>query len=828
VALNASPTDVRELNDVPIRTVHGTVVFVRDVAHVHDGAAPQINLVRVDGHHSVLLSVLKTGGASTLQIIDQVKALLPSIRAQLPTDVNITATSDQSLFVRAAVNGVLREGAIAAALTALMVLLFLGTWRSTLIITISIPLSVLASIVCLSAMGETINIMTLGGLALAVGILVDNATVAIENINWHLEQGKDVEAAILDGAQQIALPTLVSTLCICIVFVPMFLLTGVSRFLFVPLAEAAVFATLASYVLSRTLVPTLAMYWLQKHEPGQSDEIGGNLVGRTLRAFAHGFAVVRERYHAMLGAAVHHGPAFIVSFMAIGATAFLLLPWLGRDFFPTVDSGQVRLHLRGRSGMRLEQTAELCDAVEAQIRRAIPASELDKLIDNIGLPNSGINLAYSTSAPIGPGDADIMISLRPGHQPTDEYVRKLRARLRTEFPSVTFSFLPADIVNQILNFGLPSPLDVQIVGESPANRAFANALLSKLRAIPGTVDLRIQQAFDYPQINVNVDRTNAALVGLTQQDIATDLLISLSGNSQTAPAFWVDPKNGVQYSVTTQAPQYRLTSLQDLAATPLTSGAAARTGNGGSAQLLANVASITRGVGQGLVSHYNSRPVIDIYGSVDGTDLGSVASAVRSIVDQVRPSLPRGSELIVRGQIETMRSSFAGLGFGVIGAIVLMYLLIVVNFQSWLDPLIIITALPAAFAGMVWMLFLTFTTISVPALIGAIMGVGVATANSILVVSFARERMREGLSATAAAVEAGFVRFRPVIMTALAMVVGMLPMALGTGEGGEQNAPLGRAVVGGLIFATFATLLFVPVVFAVIHEWRARHSRTRA
>ena len=523
---------------------------------------------------------------------------------------------------------------------------------------------------------------------------------------------------------------------------------------------------------------------------------------------------VRERYHELLGAAVHHGLAFIVAFMAIGATAFLLLPWLGRDFFPTVDAGQVRLHLRARSGTRLEQTAELCDAVEAEIRRLIPVAQLDKLIDNIGLPGSGINLSYSAAAPIGPGDADIMISLRPGHRPTAQVVRLLRAKLRTEFPSVTFSFLPADIVNQILNFGLPAPLDVQIVGENPANRAFADALLAKLRTVPGTADARIQQAFDYPQLNVNVDRTNAALVGLTQQDIANNLLISLSGSFQTAPTFWIDPKNGLQYSITTQTPQYRMTSLQDLADTPLRPGSGPTAGG---MQLLANVATIQRGVGQGVVSHYNARPVIDLYANVDGTDLGSIATAVRKIVDEARPSLPRGSQLMVRGQIETMQSSFNGLALGVIGAIVLMYLLIVVNFQSWLDPLIIITALPAAFAGMVWMLFSTGTTISVPALIGAIMGVGVATANSILVVSFARERMDAGLSAAAAAVEAGFVRFRPVLMTALAMVVGMMPMSLGMGEGGEQNAPLGRAVIGGLVFATFATLLFVPVVFAVVH-----------
>ncbi len=821
VKLNSSPLAVRELNDLPIRTVNGTVVYVRDVANVHDGASPQTNLVRVGGRHAVLMSVLKTGSASTLQVIDRVKELIPGIQRQLPEDFKIGLTGDQSLFVRAAVDSVIREGVLAAALTALMILLFLGSWRSTLIITISIPLSVLASIICLSAIGQTINIMTLGGLALAVGILVDDATVAIENINWHLEQGKDVEPAILDGAHQIAVPALVSTLCICVVFVPMFLLTGVSRFLFVPLAEAVVFAMLASYLLSRTLVPTLAMYWLHRHVPGQAERASRNLLVRLQRGFERRFAAVRDGYHELLAAAVHHGFGFIVAFMAIGATAFLLLPWLGRDFFPSVDAGQGRLHLRAPSGTRLEQTAMLCDAVEAHIRQTIPARELQTLIDNIGVPYSGINLSYSTSAPIGPGDADIMIALREGHRvPTAKYVRALRERLRDAFPGTAFAFLPSDIVNQILNFGLPAPLDVQIVGFNlDANRAFANKLLAQLRAIPGAADLRIQQAFDYPQLNVAVDRTNAALVGLTQQSVASDVLISLSGSQQTAPAFWVDPRTGIQYNVATQAPQYRITSLQDLAATPLT------TGVGGPAQLLANLASIDRGVGPAVVSHYNALPVIDIYGSVDGTDLGTVADAVRRTVNAARPGLPRGTELMVRGQIETMRTSFSGLALGMIGAVVLIYLLIVINFQSWLDPLIIISALPAALAGMVWMLFVTHTTISVPALIGAIMCLGVATANSILIVSFARERMDAGLTAAAAALEAGFVRFRPVLMTAGAMVIGMLPMSLSLGEGGEQNAPLGRSVIGGLLFATFATLLFVPVVFSVVH---GRFSRPRA
>jgi multidrug efflux pump subunit AcrB len=820
VKLNSSPLVAADLNDVPIRYSNGRMVFVRDVANVRDGSAPQTNVVRVNGQHSVLMSVFKTGSASTLEIIEQIKQLLPGLQARLPADLKLTLTGDQSLFVRAAVNGVVREGVIAAALTGLAILLFLGSWRSTLIITISIPLSVLASIICLSAIGETINIMTLGGLALAVGILVDDATVAIENINWHLEQGKEVEAAILDGAHQIAIPALVSTLCICIVFIPMFLLPGVSRFLFVPLAEAVVFAMLASYLLSRTLVPTLAMYWLQKHAARPEGLRSANPLVRFQHGFERGFASFRAGYHELLETAMQHRGAFTLAFMALGASAFLLLPWLGRDFFPSVDAGQVRLHLRAPSGTRIEQTAPLCDAVEDLIRRTIPAADLENLVDNIGLPYSGINLAYSTSAPIGPGDADIMIALRNGHRrPTVEYVRALRSRLHEAFPSVTFAFLPSDIVSQILNFGLPAPLDVQLVGSNvTANRGVANALLAKLQRIPGAVDLRIQQAFDYPELNVTVDRTNAAQLGLTQQNIASDLLISLSGSQQTAPAYWVDPKSGIQYPVATQAPQYRMASLQDLAGTPITSG------SGGDGQLLANLASISRSVSPAVISHYNALPVIDLYGSVDGTDLGTVASAINDIAAAARPGLPRGTDLRVRGQIETMRSSFNGLAFGMIGAVLLIYLLIVVNFQSWLDPLIIITALPAALAGMVWLLFTTHTTVSVPALIGSIMCLGVATANSILVVSFARERMDAGLSAAAAAMEAGFVRFRPVLMTALAMVIGMLPMSLGLGEGGEQNAPLGRAVIGGLLFATFATLLFVPVVFTVVHERFSRHA----
>ncbi|TXH05166.1 MAG: efflux RND transporter permease subunit [Nevskiaceae bacterium] len=818
IKLNAAPLKIEGLNDIPIRAdKNGSMIYVRDVAHVRDGASPQTNIVRVDGHRAVLMSVLKTGSASTLNVVDSIKKRLPDIRAEMPEGLSANAIGDQSLFVRASVEGVIREGVIAAALTGLMILLFLGSWRSTLIITISIPLSVLASILCLSALGETINIMTLGGLALAVGILVDDATVAIENINWHLEQGKDVERAILDGAQQIALPALVSTLCICIVFIPMFFLGGIAKYLFVPLAEAVVFAMLASYLLSRTLIPTLAMYWLKPHDASAQ---GGHVQRGFLAGFQQGFerrfAALRARYHELLGGALGKPLLFAVLFMAVGAASYGLSPFLGQDFFPSVDGGQIKLHLRARSGTRIEDSAPLCDAVEDAIRQIIPARDLASLVDNIGVPNSGINLAYSTSAPVGPGDADIMITLNDDHAPSADYVRLLRQKLPELFPSVTFSFLPADIVSQILNFGLPSPLDVQITGYNlPANRAFAESLLPKLRRVPGAADLRIQQTFNYPQIQVDVDRSRAAQLGLTQLNVATNMLISLSGSFQTAPSFWTDPKTGVQYNVAVQTPQHRLNSLQDLQTTPISSSA------GGTPQTLANVASFSRSAGPEVVTHYNARPTIDIYGAVEGTDLGSVTRAMRKIVANAEKDLPKGSKVLIRGQAETMTSSFNGLLLGLIGAVVLIYLLIVVNFQSWLDPLIIISALPAALSGIVWMLFLTHTTISVPALTGAIMCMGVATANSILVVSFARERLAAGLSALDAALEAGFTRFRPVLMTALAMIIGMVPMALGLGEGGEQNAPLGRAVIGGLLFATIATLFFVPVIFSMVHGRRA-------
>ena len=821
VTVNASPQTIDELNNLPVTTRNGSVIYVRDVAHVRDGYPPQTNIVRRDGHRGVLMSVLKTGAASTLDIISNIKQRLPGIRAALPPDFHIALVGDQSLFVRAAIEGVVREAVIAAALTALMILLFLGSWRSTLMIAISIPLSILASIACLSALGETINIMTLGGLALAVGILVDDATVTIENINWHLEQGMEVEGAILTGAHEIALPALVSTLAICIVFVPMFMLVGIARFLFIPLAEAVVFAMLASYLLSRTLVPTLAKYWLQPHDPHAHADAASPFA-RLQAGFAQRFERLRQSYSVWLDRVLGAGPRFALPFLgAMAATALLAfplgryLPGLGQDFFPTVDAGQILLHLRGPTGVRIDETAALCDRVEASIRQVIPRSQIASLVDNIGVPYSGINLTYSTSGPVGPGDADVFVNLTADHRPTSEYVRTLRSRLPREYPGVTFAFLPADMVSQILNFGLPAPIDVQVSGFNvEANRSYANALLDRMRAIPGAVDLRIQQAFDYPQINVVVDRSKAALLGLTEQDVASNLLVSLSGSFQTSPSFWIDPQNGSQYSVAAQTPQYRLTSLPDLATTPITGpGAATR----GGAQMLANLASFHRSVGPAVVSHYDATPVIDIYGSMQGADLGFMSAQISRLVDETRNDLPHGSKVTVRGQVTTMTDSFSGLLIGLAGAVVLVYLLIVVNFQSWLDPFIIITALPAALAGIVWMLFLSHTPVSVPALTGAIMCMGVATANSVLVVSFARQRMDAGDDARHAALQAGVMRFRPVLMTALAMIIGMVPMALGLGEGGEQNAPLGRAVIGGLVFATIATLFFVPTVFTLVH-----------
>jgi len=819
IKLNSSPKNIDELNNLPIRAHDGTVIYIRDVAHVHDGYAPQTNMVRLDGRRAVLMNVLKTGNASTLDIINAVNAKLPQIRASLPPELKIEALSDQSVFVRSAITGVVREAVIAGALTGALILLFLGSWRSTLIITVSIPLSILASIVCLAALGETINIMTLGGLALAVGILVDDATVTIENINWHLEQGKDVHEAILDGAAQIALPALVSTLAICIVFVPMFLLAGIAKYLFIPMAEAVVFAMLASYILSRTLVPTLAMYWLKKHDPhAHHTATGAGFLSRFQRGFERKFEAMREHYKSILEWALHSGPVFATVFLgAMAATALLAfpigpLPGLGQDFFPNANGDQLKLHIRARSGTRIEETAALCDGIENLIRSTIPAGQISNVVDNLGLPYSGINLAYSSSAPVGPGDADIFINLKEDHTPDDQLMHTLRGKLEAGFPSVTFSFLPADIVGQILNFGLPSPLDIQITGFNiDGNRAFAAKLLQKLHSVPGAVDLRIQQSSDYPQINVNVDRSKAQLLGLTEQNVASNMLVSLSGSFQTSPSFWNDPKNGTQYSVVAQTPQHQLQTLNDLQNTPLTTAA------GAVPQVLSNVASLARSSAPTVVSHFNAVPSIDIYGTVEGTDLGYVSKHVSEIVEAAKKDLPKGSNVVVRGQVETMHASFNGLLIGLAGAIVLVYMLIVVNFQSLLDPLIIISALPAALAGIVWMLFLTHTSVSVPALTGAIMCMGVATANSVLVVSFARERLQAGDSAYQAALQAGFGRLRPVMMTALAMIIGMIPMALGLGDGGEQNAPLGRAVIGGLIFATIATLFFVPVIFSFVH-----------
>src|SRR3984893_3610218 len=766
IKLNASPTQIEDLNNVTIRARNGAVTYIRDVAHVRDGYSPQTSVVRLDGRRAVLMSVLKTGKASTIDIIDSINQKLPLIRTALPSSLVIKPISDQSVFVRAAISGVIREGVIAGALTGLLILLFLGSWRSTLIITISIPLSILASIFCLSALGETINIMTLGGLALAVGILVDDATVTIENINYPLERGKDVEPAILDGAHQIALPALVSTLSICIVFVPMFLLAGIAKFLFIPLAEAVVFAMLASYILSRTLVPTLAKFWLRQHDGGAKAK-SRNFLARFQQRFEQGFEKMRDRYRALLGAALRSGPRFAAIFLgSMAATALLAfplgpLPGLGQDFFPSVDGGQIKLHLRARTGTRIEETASLCDAIEATIREVVPKNQIANIVDNLGLPYSGINLAYSTSAPVGPGDADIFVDLNANHQPTADFVRELRTKLAAAYPSTTFSFLPADMITQILNFGLPSPIDVQIVGFNvDGNRAFANNLLQKLHGVTGAVDLHIQQSADYPQFNVDVDRTKAQLVGLTEQTVASNMLVSLSGSFQTAPSFWIDPKSGTQYQVVAQTPQFRLENLKDLATTPLN-------GARGASQILSNVATIHRSVAPAVVSHYNATPVIDIFGSVEGTDLGHVSAQIEKIVASASKDLPKSSRIAVRGQVQTMKASFNGLLIGLAAAIVLVYILVVVNFCWFVDSFIIIPRLPAALAGIVWMLFLTHTTVSVPALTGAIMCMGVATANSVLVVSFARERMNAGDNAFEAALQAGFTRLRPVLMTAL-------------------------------------------------------------
>jgi multidrug efflux pump subunit AcrB len=819
VDTNGAPLTVPELNDLPIKQSGSSTIYIHDVGYVRDGFPPQTNIVRVNGQRSSLMVILKAGDASTLDIISGVKALLPTIAAGLPPALKITPLSDQSIFVKASIVGVVREAIIAACLTGFMILVFLGSWRSTLIIAVSIPLSILTSLIVLSALGETINIMTLGGLALAVGILVDDATVEIENINRNIDQGKEIVQAILDGASQIAVPALVSTLSICIVFVPMFFLTGVARYLFVPLAEAVSFAMLASYLLSRTLVPTMAKYLLQERTeevPGQTARSSNPFV-RMQQGFEHHFDRLRDRYHGLLERCIRHRVLFAVCFLAACVLSFALLPLLGQDFFPSVDSGEFKLHMRAPTGTRIEETAALCDRVEADIRQQIPQSELVSLIDNIGLPYSSINLSYSNSAPIGTGDADILAELSKDHHPTEKYVHDLRIRLAQDFPGVTFYFLPADIVSQILNFGLPAPIDIQILGRNlAADRIFADNLLNRLKYVPGTVDLRVQQEFDLPKLHIEVDRTKAQQIGYSTRDVAQSLLISLSGSFQTTPTFWLDPRTGVSYNIAAQTPQYRVDTLQDLQNIPVTGPGTPQS------QIMATVASFSRGTEMGVVSHYDIQPVVDIFGAVQGRDLGGLSREITPIINQSKKDLPVGSRIVVRGQILTMASSFSGLLWGLAFSIVLVYLLIVVNFQSWLDPFIILMALPGALAGIVWFLFITRTTLSVPALTGAIMCMGVATANSILVVSFSKERLGEGKTAAEAASEAGFTRFRPVLMTALAMIIGMLPMSLGLGEGGEQNAPLGRAVIGGLLFATVATLFFVPVTFSIVHGMREK------
>ncbi len=822
---NAAPQTIADLNRIPIKTIGGTTIYIKDVAWVRDGFPPQTNIVRVNGQRSVLLTIQKAGNASTLNVIAGIKSLLPQIKTTVPSQLQISPLADQSIFVRGAISGVVRETLIAACLTAFMILTFLGSWRSTVIIATSIPLAILTSIIVLSAIGQTINIMTLGGLALAVGILVDDATVEVENINRNreAEPEKDLDEVVLDSASQIATPAFVATLSICIVFAPMFLLSGVARYLFVPLAEAVVFAMLASYVLSRTIVPTMAKYLLRGDKGDAKDAVISNPLIRLQKRFEAAFERFRESYRGLLELCLHHRRIFLIVFFAscLGSLV-ILIPWLGRDFFPSVDSGTFKLHLRAPTGMRIEETANLCDQVEQAIRQQIPAGEVHNVIDNIGLPYSGINLSYSNSAPVGTSDADILVTLSANHHPTDKYIQQLRLALPKQFPGVTFAFLPADMVSQILNFGLPAPIDVQIVGNDlEGNRQYANALLAKMRNVSGTADLRIQQPFDEPYLRLRVERTKAEELGFTARDIAQNLLVSLSGSFQTSPTFWVDPKNRVSYQIATQSPQYRTDSLQDLVNIPITG-----TNPSAPPSLMASLVSVQRGAGMAVVSHYNVAPVIDIFGAATGRDLGSVGSDLNQIIDATRHELPRGSRVVVRGQVDTMRSSYIGLLSGLAFSIVLVYLLIVVNFQSWLDPFIMISALPAALAGIAWFLFITHTTLSVPALMGAIMCMGVATSNSILVVSFATEKMMEGSDSVSAALEAGFTRFRPVIMTALAMIIGMVPMALGLGDGGEQNAPLGRAVIGGLLFATVSTLLFVPAFFSVLQGSRRHPEQT--
>jgi CzcA family heavy metal efflux pump len=824
VEMNGSPQTVQELNDLPVKTVNGATIYMKDVAHVRDGFSPQTNVVLANGQRGVLMSIYKTGSASTIAIVDGVKKMLAYNQSSLPEGLRVTTFFDQSLYVRASIEGVLKEALIAACLTAIMILLFLGNWRSTLIIAISIPLSILVSVLCLSALGQTINIMTLGGLALAVGILVDDATVEIENINRNLAMGKETVQAILDGAQQIAVPAFVSTLCICIVFIPMFFLSGVAKYLFVPLAEAVSFAMLASYMWSRTIVPTLAMYLLSSDDEYHPEDHVGEKMGffrRYQQGFERGFERFREGYRKALDAAIRSPGLFSAFFLGFCVFSMLLVFVLGRDFFPKVDAGQLRLHMRARTGLRIEETARLADQVDGVIRETIPKEELTTVLDNIGLPYSGINLTYSNAGTIGTSDAEILVQLKEERgKPTSMYINELRDKLPQRFPGVQFFFQPADIVTQILNFGSPAPVDVQVTGQNQrGNYLIGEKLANQFRHIPGAVDVHVQQAFDNPTLFMQIDRARAQSMGMQSRDVAQNLLVSLSSSFQTSPAFWLDPKNGVEYTVAVQEPQYRVDSYQALQNTPISGSSP-----GATPQILGNLVQTHTTSRPAEVSHYTTQPMINVYAAVDGRDLGSVSDEMEKRVQNIEKELPRGSHITIRGQVQTMKSSFTGLGFGLLGAILLAYLLIVVNFQSWLDPFIIITALPGALAGICWMLLLTHTTLNVPSLTGAIMCMGVATSNSILMVSFAREQMQDGKKAREAAIEAGFVRIRPVLMTALAMIIGMVPMAVGLGEGGEQNAPLGRAVIGGLIFATFATLFFVPCVFSIIHGRRERRA----
>jgi multidrug efflux pump subunit AcrB len=819
INLNSAPSKISDLADLPIKSVGGAMVYMHDVAHVHNGSAVQTNIVHVDGTRSVLLSVFKNGSTSTLDIVSGIKKMLEVIKPSLPDALVVKPIADQSIFVRASIQGVIREGVIAAALTSLMILLFLGSWRSTLIVATSIPLSILGAIAALSAIGETLNIMTLGGLALAVGILVDEATVTIESINYHLEQGKTVETAILDGASQIVIPAFVSLLCICIVFVPMFFLNGVARFLFVPLAESVMLSMIFSFLLSRTLVPTMAKYLLRIHVDRASGlpleskpPASKNPLVRFQHAFEDTFTRLRAGYHDLLALAIEHRRLFVTGFLLAIAASFLLFPFLGRNFFPQVDGGQILLHVRAPVGMRIEETAARFAEVETAIREVIPAAEVGAVVDNIGTYLSSINTVYNNTGTIGESDGDIQISLNEDHAPTAGYVTRLRETLPRRFPGMSFSFLPADIVSQILNFGAPAPIDIQVRGNDlGADFAYANKLLAKVRHITGVADARIQQSALQPTLDVNIDRTRARYTGVTAADVTNSLVVNLASSSQVAPTFWLNQANGVTYPMALQTPQYALDSLPALQNLPINAA-------GNPTTVLGGIADIRRGRSNAVVSQYDISSMVQIYATIEGRDLGAVSTDIRKVMADMAKDKPKGSTIELVGQTATMRSAYEGLLFGLLGAIVLIYFLIVINFQSWGDPFVIITALPAALAGIVWMLFATHTTLSVPALTGAIMCMGVATANSVLVISFAREKLTELGDATQAALEAGFVRLRPVLMTALAMVIGMLPMALGLGEGGEQNAPLGRAVIGGLIFATVSTLFFVPVVFSILHR----------